>query len=151
MISLPDDRRLGGEKQNCWQICGAKYCTWPQALATISNSFHAEWTSFSIDISAKMLERAKVTAKGYQGSIELREAGVHSLDYLDSTFDSVVTVFAFCSVPKPIVGLQEQPGGQILMLEHVRSSAIAPVGIMMDLDHATHAANWTGAQSRHCR
>lgn len=56
----------------------------------------------------------------------------------DETYDTVATVFTFCSVPNPITGLQElrrvlKPGGQILMLEHVRSMAIAPLGVMLDL------------------
>ncbi len=63
---------------------------------------------------------------------------MQELDDPDATFDTVATVFTFCSVPKPIAGLRElyrvlKPGGQILMLEHVRSSAIAPLGIMMDV------------------
>ena len=92
----------------------------------------------SIDISPKMLQQAKVKAEDYKGSLQLREADVHSLDYEDGTFDTVATVFTFCSVPKPIAGLRElyrvlRPGGQIFMLEHVRSTAIGPVGIMLDL------------------
>ena len=59
------------------------------------------------------------------------------LDFLNGTFDTVVTVCTFCSVPKPIVGLREiyrvlKPGGQLLMFEHVRSQ-IGPLGLLMDL------------------
>src|SRR5437660_6860699 len=100
---------------------------WPPALVTTSNSLGMDIVS--IDISPKMLERAKIKAAAYKGSIELREADVHNLDYPEATFDTVTTVFTFCSVPNPITGLQElhrvlKPGGQILMLEHVRSTAI---------------------------
>src|SRR4029077_2402422 len=54
----------------------------------------------------------------------------------DGSFDTVVTVCTFCSVPRPVVGLRElrrvlKPGGQILMFEHVRSK-IGPLGIFLD-------------------
>jgi ubiquinone/menaquinone biosynthesis C-methylase UbiE len=50
-----------------------------------------------------------------------------------------VTTFVFCSVPDPVVGLRElmrvvKPGGQILLLEHVRvnKSAIGPAMDLLD-------------------
>jgi ubiquinone/menaquinone biosynthesis C-methylase UbiE len=133
-----DDRRLGAEKQKLLAKLRGKTLHVAAGTGNDFKFFPRGMDIVSIDISPKMLEQAKVKAEGYQGSIELREADVHSLDYPDSTFDSVVTVFTFCSVPKPVAGLQElhrvlKPDGQLLMLEHVRSSAIAPVGIMMDL------------------
>jgi ubiquinone/menaquinone biosynthesis C-methylase UbiE len=133
-----DDRRLGAEKQKLLAKLKGKILHVATGTGNDFKFFPRGMDIVSIDISPKMLEQAKVKAERYEGSIELRETDVRSLDYPDSTFDSVVTGFTFCSVPKPIAGLQElhrvlKPGGQILMLEHVRSSAIAPVGIMMDL------------------
>jgi len=48
------------------------------------------------------------------------------LDYPGASFDAVVATFVFCSVPDPVAGLREarrvlRPGGQLLLLEHVRS------------------------------
>ena len=133
-----DDRRLGGEKQRL--LAKAQGKTLHVAAGT-GNDFKflpPGADIVSIDISPKMLERAKLKAADYEGSIELREADVCALDYPEATFDTVVTVFTFCSVPKPIAGLRElyrvlKPGGQILILEHVRSAAISPLGVMMDL------------------
>ncbi len=50
---------------------------------------------------------------------------VQALDLSDNSFDAAVGTFVFCSVPDPILGLKElarvvKPGGQILLLEHVR-------------------------------
>ena len=91
----------------------------------------------AIDISAKMLERAAKKAAAYEGTIELRQMDACQLEFADNTFDTVVTVCTFCSVPKPVVGLRElyrvlKPGGQILMFEHVRSR-IGPLGVFLDL------------------
>lgn len=133
-----DDRRLGSEKQKLLAKLHGKALHVAAGTGNDFKFFPPGMEIVSIDISPKMLQQAKVKAEGYKGSIQLREADVHSLDYADATFDSVATVFTFCSVPKPIAGLRElyrvlKPGGQILMLEHVRSTAIGPVGIMLDL------------------
>jgi ubiquinone/menaquinone biosynthesis C-methylase UbiE len=83
-----------------------------------------------------MLERAAKKADAYQGTIELRLLDVCELPFTDASFDTVVTVCTFCSVPRPVVGLRElyrvlKPGGQLLMFEHVRSK-IGPFGIFLD-------------------
>ena len=133
-----DDKRLGSEKEQLLAKARGKTLHVAAGTGNDFKFFPVGMDIVSIDISPKMLERAKIKAAAYKGPIELREADVHNLDYPEATFDTVTTVFTFCSVPKPIAGLQElhrvlKPGGQILMLEHVRSTAIGPIGIMMDL------------------
>ena len=133
-----DDKRLGSEKQKLLAKARGKTLHVAAGTGNDFKFFPVGMDIVSIDISPKMLERAKIKAAAYKGSIELREADVHNLDYPEATFDTVTTVFTFCSVPNPIAGLQElhrvlKPGGQILMLEHVRSTAMGPIGIMMDL------------------
>jgi ubiquinone/menaquinone biosynthesis C-methylase UbiE len=91
----------------------------------------------AIDISHQMLEQAAQKAVTYQGDLELQVMDVCELPFADSSFDTIVTVCTFCSVPRPVVGLRElyrvlKPGGQLLMFEHVRSK-IGPFGILLDL------------------
>ena len=69
-----------------------------------------------------------------------------NLNFRSSSFDTIATAFTFCSVPKPIKGLRElrrvlKPGGQLIMIEHVRS-AIGPLGIFMDF--MTPLTSWIG-------
>lgn len=81
----------------------------------------------AIDLSPKMLRRARLRADAERSSVELQEADAQDLPFGDESFDSVVGTFVFCSIPDPIAGLQEaarvlKPGGQLLLLEHVLSN-----------------------------
>jgi len=78
-----------------------------------------------IDIADKMLPLAKKGADGLGGSVRLMEDDVQARSFPDNLFDTAVATFVFCSVPDPVLGLQElrrvvKPSGQILLLEHVR-------------------------------
>ena len=79
-----------------------------------------------IDISTKMLEKARLRSAQYQGKLELLEMDVHELTFADNTFDQVFTSCTFCSVPGPIRVLEAlkrvlKPGGQLCMFEHTGS------------------------------
>ncbi len=137
LFSFAEDRRLGPDKRRLFEKNRGRTLHVAAGTGNDFKFFPPGGDIVSIDISPKMLERAKAKASAYKGVITLREADVCHLDYPDDTFDTVATVCTFCSVPKPIAGLRElyrvlKPGGQILMFEHVRSG-IGPLGIMMDL------------------
>lgn len=90
----------------------------------------------AIDFSPKMLEKAKVKAEKFNGSLILKEADVTDLDFEEESFDTVVTSCTFCSVPDPVKGLEElyrvlKNDGNLLMFEHVRPENFY-LGAMMD-------------------
>ena len=137
LLTFADDHRLGPHKRRLFaKMRGATLIV----AAGTGNDFKflpPGHRILAIDISPAMLERAAPKAARYEGEIELRQMDVCALPLADASFDTVVTVCTFCSVPKPIAGLRElhrvlRPDGQLLMFEHVRSK-IGPLGIFLDL------------------
>ena len=81
----------------------------------------------AIDLSERMLERAKDKVSKQKVKVRLQQMDVQHLQFEDSTFDTVVAAFVFCSVPDPARGLVEvervcKPGGKVVLLEHVLSA-----------------------------
>ena len=79
----------------------------------------------AIDISSRMLERARKRAEEIDIEAELLEMDAQRLGFPDHSFDTVLATFVFCSVPDPILGLKElhrvcNPDGKLLLLEHMR-------------------------------
>ena len=94
-------------------------------------------TITGIDISPRMLEKARPRAEAYAGHLELHEMDVHDLDFEDGCFDQVFTSCTFCSVPNPVAGLESlrrvlKPGGELRMFEHTGSRWV-PFNLMMNL------------------
>lgn len=91
----------------------------------------------ALDLTPGMLEWARKRAAALKLDVNLQLGDVQALSYPDASFDTAVATFVFCSVPDPILGLRElarvvKPSGQVLLLEHVRSSKPV-IGAMMDL------------------
>lgn len=90
-----------------------------------------------VDISEKMLEKARGKIQKRGKRTKLVRADVQEFSFANNSLDTIVTSCTFCSVPDPVKGLKEllrvlKPGGKMLMFEHVRSN-IFWIGPMMDL------------------
>lgn len=91
----------------------------------------------AIDLSGNMLSRARRRAKELGLDVDLLLMDAQALDFPSNTFDTVVASFVFCSVPDPIIGLEElgrvcKPEGEIRLLEHMRARNAA-LGRLMDI------------------
>jgi ubiquinone/menaquinone biosynthesis C-methylase UbiE len=78
-----------------------------------------------IDLSPRMLVRARRKASMLNLSVDLQQMDVQELEFSDHCFDTVFATFVFCSVPDPVAGLRElwrvcKPTGRLLLLEHMR-------------------------------
>ncbi len=81
----------------------------------------------AIDFSPAMLKQASQKKAQTAVKVDLDLMDIQSLAFADSSFDTVIASFVFCSVPQPLKGLKElhrvcKPGGQVLLLEHVIST-----------------------------
>jgi len=79
----------------------------------------------AIDLSDRMLARARQRAAALGAPVDLRLMDAQHLEFPDAVFDAAVATFVFCSVPDPVAGLRElgrvvRPGGDIWLLEHMR-------------------------------
>jgi len=91
----------------------------------------------AVDFSPKMLARAVPRSRQHDPPPELALMDAQALGFASESFDVAVATCVFCSVPDPVRGLREvrrvlRPGGQLLLLEHVRSN-LPVVGRVMDL------------------
>lgn len=79
----------------------------------------------AVDISVRMLERARRRAEALGRAVEFVRATAEALPFRDGTFATVTATCVFCSVDDPVRGLGEvrrvvRPDGKVLLLEHVR-------------------------------
>ncbi len=75
------------------------------------------------------LQKARQRARKRGLQVEFVQENVESLPFPDARFDTAVASFLLCSVQNPRQALSElhrvlKPGGQLLLLEHVRSTGL---------------------------
>ncbi|MEE9216410.1 MAG: methyltransferase domain-containing protein [Anaerolineales bacterium] len=97
----------------------------------------AEARITAIDLSPRMLNRARARIDGSAQNVSLELGDAQDLQYPDNSFDLAAMTFVMCSVPDPVIGLREvarvvRPGGYVLLMEHVRSPT-PWIGTLMDL------------------
>lgn len=90
-----------------------------------------------IDVSSRMLAKARARAERYDGRLELLQMDALELSFPDASFDQVFTSCTFCSVPRPVEGLRElyrvlRPSGELFMFEHTGSRHF-PFNVMLDV------------------
>lgn len=91
----------------------------------------------AIDLSSRMLARARRKAEQLDLDVSLLEMDAQNLAFPDHSFDTVFATFVFCSVPDPVAGLRElkrvcKPEGKLILLEHMRPGNSA-LGLFFDV------------------
>ncbi len=118
---------LGGRKRRRQLIARAHGKVLEVGIGTGANLdlYPAGIDLVGIDVSPRMLAKARRRASRLGANVALREADIERLPFPDATFDTVVATCVFCSVADPDRGLDEvrrvlKAGGSALLLEHVR-------------------------------
>jgi ubiquinone/menaquinone biosynthesis C-methylase UbiE len=96
-----------------------------------------------------MLAIGRQRARDLRHPADLRLGDVQALDFPDESFDAVTCTLGFCTIPDTRAAAAEafrvlRPGGQLLLLEHVRSPAplvrggqrlLEPLAVRFEADH----------------
>ena len=102
-----------------------------------------------VELSPEMLARGRERARRLGHPADLRLGDVQSLEFDDDSFDTVTCTLGFCTIPDTTTAALEayrvlRPGGQLLMLEHVRSPVrsvragqrlLEPLAARFEADH----------------
>jgi len=99
--------------------------------------YPADTRMVAVDLVPEMAKRAAKRISASNVTVDIALMDAQALAFKDGSFDTVIATFVFCSVPDPVAGLRElrrvlRPGGQLLLLEHVRAEQPI-VGTLMDL------------------
>lgn len=135
-MTFGEDRRQGSEKRRLFAKVRGRTLLVAVGTGNDFNYLPPNCDLIGIDISPRMIARARTKAHYAGGTTRLVLTDVERLAFADQTFDTVLTVCTFCSVPHPVQGLQElyrvlKPNGRLLMFEHVRSK-IGPFALVLD-------------------
>lgn len=136
LMTFGEDRRQGGEKRRLFAKISGRTLLVSVGTGNDLKYLPPDRDVVAIDISPRMMDRARTKARRTGGGVGLVLSDVERLAFADRSFDTVLAVCTFCSVPHPLDGLQEvyrvlKPGGRLLMFEHVRSK-IGPFALVLD-------------------
>ena len=136
MEVLVEQSRFGKWRELLWsKVEGEKILEVGVGTGKNFPYYPADKAITAIDISEKMLGKARRKADSQYVKVNLLQMDAQNMTFEDAAFDSVAGTFVFCSVPDPLKGLREvarvtRPGGQVLLLEHVLSANRIIAGIM---------------------
>ncbi len=149
IISWAEKALFGGARE--WVCSQARGEVLEIAVGTGRNiPFYLEGVRLTgIELSPKMLDLARRRARELGRDADLRVGDAHNLPFPDASFDTVVVTLALCTIPDDRRALAEaarvlRPGGQLLLLEHVRSPVLPvrllqrvlePLTLLLDHDH----------------
>jgi ubiquinone/menaquinone biosynthesis C-methylase UbiE len=105
----------------------------------------------AVELSPEMLAIGRKRAEELGRDVELRQGDVQELEFADESFDTVVCTLGLCTIPDPRQAVAEahrvlRPGGQLILLEHVRSPSrpvraverlLDPISVRFQADHLT--------------
>jgi ubiquinone/menaquinone biosynthesis C-methylase UbiE len=125
-ISFFERVLFGGGRE--WVCSQARGDVLELAAGTLRNLPHypEEVKVTAVELSPEMAAIGRERAQEAGRPIDLRVGDVQKLDFPDESFDTVTCTLGFCTIPDTAAAAGEayrvlRPGGELLLLEHVRS------------------------------
>jgi ubiquinone/menaquinone biosynthesis C-methylase UbiE len=150
-ISFFERILFGGGRE--WVCSRARGRTLELACGTARNLpfYPSEIELTGIELSPEMLAIGQKRARELGHPADLRLGDAQALEFEDESFNTVTCTLGFCTIPDTTAAAGEafrvlRPGGQLLMLEHVRSPVpivrgierlLEPLAIRFEADHLT--------------
>ena len=144
------ERTLFGNGR-AWVCSQARGKVLELACGTARNlPFYAEGVELTgVELSPEMLAIGRKRAQELGHPADLRLGDVQTLEFPDESFDTVTCTLGFCTIPDTRAAAAEafrvlRPGGQLLLLEHVRSPSpivrggqrlLEPLAVRFEADH----------------
>ena len=123
------ERWLLGTEHRGWACSRASGRTLELAIGTGLNLplYPPEVRLTGLDLSPEMMTFARRRAEDLGRALPLSEGDAQALPFADSSFDTVVSTYAMCTVPDERLTILEmkrvlRPGGRLILVDHVRSS-----------------------------
>lgn len=123
------DRWVFGPGHRSWACSRATGSTLEVAVGTGLNLplYPAGAVVTGVDLSPEMLAVARHRAVEQGRPVGLALGDAQELPFADSTFDTVVSTYAMCSVPDLVQTISEMHrvlkiGGRLILVDHIRSS-----------------------------
>jgi ubiquinone/menaquinone biosynthesis C-methylase UbiE len=143
------ERTLFGDGR-AWVCSQARGKVLELACGTARNlPFYRDVEVTGIELSPQMLAIGRGRAQELGHPADLRLGDVQELEFPDASFDTVTCTLGFCTIPNTRAAAAEafrvlRPGGQLLLLEHVRSPIpivrggqrlLDPLAVRFEADH----------------
>jgi ubiquinone/menaquinone biosynthesis C-methylase UbiE len=137
------DRRLFGDSRE-WACGRATGEVLEVAVGTGLNLpvYPGNVTLTGLDLSEGMLGIARERATSLGRAVSLRQGDARALPFADGSFDTVVCTFGLCAIPDHELAIAEmvrvlRPGGRLVLVDHVASSARLARGVQWLLERIT--------------
>ena len=127
MMRVLDHLIIKGWRKKLWsRVRGPRVLEAGVGTGLNTDFYNDEWQITALDNNRSFLETARLRAEKKAKTADFILGDIENLPFAADRFDTALTTFLFCQLKAPQVGMAElyrvlKPGGQLLLLEHVRT------------------------------
>ena len=127
IMSVLDHLIIKGWRKKLWaMVRGPRVLEAGVGTGLNTDFYKDEWQITALDKNRSFLETARRRAEKKEKTADYILGDIENLPFAADRFDTALTTFLFCQLKAPQLGMAElkrvlKPGGQLLLLEHVRT------------------------------